>query len=401
MVAYSALRDTICAWTTNVRQGQRRGSLGNSARCSTEQISKTLSYSEVSGLPTRNLRDGLKEQYVMLNLVQSPYSTEIFSGLRQLHSLITSPISDANGALTLIFGEGNERIARIYFKTVSLLRKVYPYYINLNDPRGNLHYALDKKIFFKIGTNLYLTPITESFRRSIIFGTKDDRISFATEIMIPGELWSRRHVYAAKRRRITQELNATWPDRNYTAKSLLIRKYPSKIYELYGRKAIFIRNIRPFEIAAFEYNKDGKRLMSLTPFMLEAIATKYDITQSKLDRWIATRVAEIVCATHSLGYCGVKMSGMYDHHLENFRISLSHEKLNNPINSILIQLVGDFASFVRPTLFSSYRRDFDIAVIIEGWSGFLGLQHLLITLESRDIYDIFLDTYNHMFPRSP
>jgi len=56
------------------------------------------------------------------------------------------------------------------------------------DHRAPLQFALEENLVFPIGANLYLSPVTESFRRHMIIGKDEEgRIIFAHEKMIAGE----------------------------------------------------------------------------------------------------------------------------------------------------------------------------------------------------------------------
>jgi hypothetical protein len=124
--------------------------------------------------------------------------------------------------------------------------------------------------------------------------------------------------------------------------------------------------------------------------MLEALRERLGVSRRHLDRLIAMRIGEMVFATHALGYVGSNVRGMFDHHLQNFRIGLlTGDKLLGP--RLRITLVGDFASFSRSTVLRDCRRAFDVSVLVEGLRGFKGLRHLLPGMSRDEIYKAFDD----------
>jgi len=78
-----------------------------------------------------------------------------------------------------------------------------------NDLRDPLQYALDTGMYLNLGNGVYVTWVSESFKRFIIFKMdQGGRITYAQERMIPGKRLEKRTIKALERRRVAFEIDA-------------------------------------------------------------------------------------------------------------------------------------------------------------------------------------------------
>ena len=282
---------------------------------------------------------------------------------------VTSPVDNAEGALRVIFD--NDKNARAFFKMATALRLVYPYEITSQDMRPPLQYALEEDIVFHLGANLYMTPITESFRRHIIFARgPDGEIRFSFEVVIPGQRESSRRVYAEKRVRIANEMNDRYDGKEFFVEPIGWKELPEGKYDFYDETFEF--NVKlPLQICAFEYTEDGKRLESLKPYMIDAIAESGGLQRQVLCHSIASQVAEITNAIYKSGYVGSRLGAdnilHTDLHTGNFRFIVKD-------GAIKIIQVGDSEAFSK---FSggggiAEKRLFDYQALITGTMSYSG-----------------------------
>ncbi len=295
-------------------------------------------------------------------------------------------IANEERALAILFGD--ERNARAFFETASLIRWIYPPEISRKDARSPLQYALDEDICFHLGQNLYFTPVTESFRRHLIFGRdRDGAVAFRFEVLIPGEIPRRWRTGAGKRKAIMEQIHAAFPGKEYCVRPLCWREYPDGDYDLYCQKIHFDRFL-PMEILAYDYPRDGKRLESVTSAMLSEAATHWRLSRTRLERMLVAQLAEIVAAVHSLGWLGAGYDDdgrRYGLHTGNFRFSCDAEGPH-------AVLVGDFSGFVRyhDATDPEKEKEIDVNILVKHQDGRLvpGLEDFL-ELSVPDILEIF------------
>ena len=312
---------------------------------------------------------------------------------RSKYLYIDREINDAKSAFETIFKD-NENAGR-FFEVASLLRLIYHYNLSQDSSLPPLRSAQENNLTFKIGQNLYLCPITESFRRHIIFGTDNSgKIIFKFEVVMPGQQKDRRDPYVNDRYLIAQNILNSYPGNGYCVKPLgePIR-YPNGVYNFYGDKVEF-NDECPLRVLAFEY-EDGKRLLNMTDSMFNELAKKLSMDRKRLDSIIIDRVAELTAATHALGYIGHMHLGKgdthYDHHLENFRIIVND---NGEVN---ITLVGDFGVFQKENefIYPRHERQYDVRQIILKCGSYNGLSSLIPTCTLAR----FMPIYNRYFSR--
>ncbi len=304
-------------------------------------------------------------------------------------------------ALQAIFGtqeHPNIENSREFFRVATLLRKVFPYELSKDDPRPPLQYAIEEGIYFEIAPGLYMTPITESFRRHIIFKmTEPGKVDFACEVLIPGELEDRRDFAINMRKKVSSNLKEVFGD-EYCVETIFDVQFPYGKYQMYGDEIIFNEKT-PLNLLAYAY-EDGKRMEFLTQDMLIKLADKMQIRIEDLEMKIARKAASCVAATHALGYVGRKdkyatsetgaefvIGTRFDHHLGNFRLIVKKEDKKITID---VELVGDFGAFRDSTHLQraeAFRKQ-DIRAVVEGENRFPGLVKLL-NISKEKLYEIF------------
>ncbi|MDD4183107.1 MAG: thioredoxin family protein, partial [Candidatus Omnitrophica bacterium] len=258
--------------------------------------------------------------------------------LSKLKLNMPKAIGTREEALDAIFG--NETNARSFLKTVTLLRYVYPYKLTLRQEKflPPLEFAGEDGAVFKIGPQLYLCPITESFRRHIIL-SKDNagNIKFALEIIIPGQLPDRREVGALNRETIAKEFLNAFSDKEYCVRPIRTIELADGAYELYDEKVEFGRSCR-FFVLAFEY-EDGNRLDFISPQAFKDIAKKLNMKVARLCHFLIEQAAELTAASHFLGYIGDQGYAGTDQHVDNMRLIVRKN------GGVILKLVGDFGLF--------------------------------------------------------
>jgi selenocysteine lyase/cysteine desulfurase/tetratricopeptide (TPR) repeat protein len=298
---------------------------------------------------------------------------------------VAEMIETPEEAFNVLFADNDN--AKKFLKLATMLRKMYPYELTEEEFLAPLEYALEEDVFFQLGPNLYMTPITESFRRHIVFAKNPDgTIKFSFEVIIPGEKENRRDTRPAVRTGIAMEINEAFPGKDYCVRPIYQKTMESGVYDLYGKKVEFNRDA-PLNIVAFSYDNDGKRLQFVDPEMLDDIANEIGLSREVVDRRIAEQVAEIVIATHLLGYVGHNPKDGHDHHMGNLRLVVKD-------NDVKVELVADFGAFVKVTddIPQKYRdRQRDIYNIIENQS-IRSILDILTTIKAEDMHKIFRET---------
>jgi len=252
---------------------------------------------------------------------------------------------------------GSQDNARDFMRAATLLRVQYPYTISSKDPRPPLQYARENGIVFQLAPGLFMTPVTESFRRHLVFATMDGKpngkIKFAFEVKIPGEYDGKKHVRADTCWEVAEKLRGINPD--YCVKPLRkIRKDANwtGAFDLYGKKVPYDEE-NPLEIIVYDYDytaedgeikaEDGKRLEFYTPQMIQTLADELQVSSYSLRENVANQIMEILAATHYIGYIGHNNDGT-DMHTGNFRLIIDR-KAQSLKDKVKIKYVGDFIEF--------------------------------------------------------
>ncbi|MFC1667908.1 LOG family protein [Chlamydiota bacterium] len=307
--------------------------------------------------------------------------------------IISEKITSIEGAWNALFS--NQKTAQKFFKLVSFLRKQYPFDMTKFTSKAPLEYAMEEGIIFQIGPNLYTTPITESFRRHIIFAKNDNgQILFAFEVLIPGDTVVTRNVTTDIRSEVAQKILSVFPEKDYCVTPLFLKEFPDGVYELYGEQVAF-NSTTPLRIMAFSYT-DGKRLDFLSPIQFSRIAEKLGILAEEVEMRVAEQVAELTAAVHIAGYIGNNSKNgrsRTDLHLGNFRCIIRDKGIH-------IQLVGDFDSFIDKNVvdFPTEGMLEDSNNIIDGVHRISGLTSILI-IDKERIYEIFGRVYKRILNR--
>ncbi len=240
------------------------------------------------------------------------------------------------------------RTAAEFIIFLSLLRKIYssrlPHKGFLSHTA--LEYAIETGIYFPLGNGLYVTPVSESFRRHIIFRlTPDKRATDAIEIMIPGDHF-RRKILTDHRLVISQDIYKVYGPENGTVKVLAAVEYPGITHiNLYGKDYIYSSG--KLGVLVFDYSEkhQGRRLaddidiISITPEYLERI--NREVKGNRLVTGRAATAETIVKDAlstvqrfiHQGYYFGAEMGG--DMHLGNFRLTKFGE----------VEFVSDYDAF--------------------------------------------------------
>ena len=245
----------------------------------------------------------------------------------------------------------------------SRLRLIYGYKEYTSEEMSPLQYAIEKGIYFKIGETkngdgIFLTPLTESFRRHIIFiMDKNSNITFKIEFKMPGEIQSvdKKTVKKDDFEKTKELYDATPEDKkNSIVKPLFMVKLPKDIYEVYGDK----RELDTY-IVVYDYKYDAKRMVNFKYDKRNLPAQDLEEKRKILTEWaeghgmqyeelaesIVTQIFDIVSRMHYLGYKGVQwldkkhLEKAIELHLENFR--LFFDENNKPV----VSFVGDASGF--------------------------------------------------------
>gem|GEM_PF-3492309 len=259
-----------------------------------------------------------------------------------------------------------------FLKYSTLLRKIYDYSISANDSRSPLRYAIDNNIFIHLGGNLYLSPITESFRRHVIFSLTDKRINFSFDALMPGELSHKRDIGAFERQTVAEDiLRHTPAGKTYSVEPMKVRDLRRSsvagVYEAYGQD-IKDQDEYSLKIITFK-NRDGKRLENLNKQIIAEYSRQLRMPQEAVEDAIFEQVVEIADFIHQRGYIG----GL-DYHIGNFEVVLDPAAAADS-DKILVVLVGDFVDFTKSRMSKDKKEELeakDWAALLQRFSYFMG-----------------------------
>ena len=190
---------------------------------------------------------------------------------------------------------GREDNRDILYELSSLLRDNFPYMLSQAENFSNLEFAIKKGIYYKIAPHVYLTPVTGSFKRHLIFWADDQGvIKFAGEFMIPGQNQTRRSFNALERKTFAERIGAPF-DYRYSVRVLHQRsiRYVGPLYDSYFAG--------PTDVLFYDYPFDGKRVEMLTRSCREAWASKMGITLLDFDRDLVRQSMECFWVLKVLG----------------------------------------------------------------------------------------------------
>jgi hypothetical protein len=218
--------------------------------------------------------------------------------------------------------------ARKLMTIASTLRKIFPY-TKLSEQQGlkpPFEQALEEKVYFHLGGDIYISPYTESFRRHVIF-RKDasGNVAYAVEIKIPGEFPNKKKINAGDYE-LSRTINRFFPDASVSRPVAFI-SYPFRRIQLYGEETEYDPeggHDDKCNMSIFELD-DGRRLSSLHVADIKAIAERYPARYSgdgsKAARDITRQTLRLVAIFHAMNYAGTDDAGT-DMHLNNFKVIL-------------------------------------------------------------------------------
>lgn len=156
----------------------------------------------------------------------------------------------------------------------------------------SLEFAIKNGIYFPVGDNLYITPVTESFRRHVLFemdaqGVVGKRV----EIKIPGED-ERRETVRVSHYTVARNISDVHGDGVLCEKPIATVLLSGRV-ELYGEDFDF-SDSNPIRVMIFDYAYDGNRITSIPP----------EMHVGEWWRTIATQAIEILAKMHQMGYVG-------------------------------------------------------------------------------------------------
>jgi hydroxymethylpyrimidine pyrophosphatase-like HAD family hydrolase len=287
---------------------------------------------------------------------------------------------------------GDSATAEKFINYASGLRMIYSHLLSKDDRRPPLKYALETGTYFKIGPDLYLAPVTGSFRRHLIFA-KDAAggVKFAFEIMIAGRWDDRVEIGVQERSDICGDIDTEHPGKDYCARVIGYKTLKPGFYRQYGVVRSFTDSSPGVIAYEYDVSDDGKRLSLMTASDLDAIAAERGMTRHALNKSIIEQVAEEVAMTHVLGYIGHSRSpdvptGLWDHNPSNFRL------IETP-SGVKIKLVGDFGCFERESAFENpeTERHGDIECIIDVNNSSHEVPSLseILGMPQADVYNLF------------
>ena len=240
-------------------------------------------------------------------------------------------------------------LARFLF-VLSVFRTKFKYFIANDIQIPPIAYARQAGIRFKLG-ELHIVPISESYRRHIIYAEDGDGRIFAIEIKIPGQHEDRNVIQEANFS-VARELWKKYPSEPGVVKPLFFIRLNGQ-FPLYGRDIDFSKE-EPLGIAGFEY-EDGKRFRNIRDEFFAEIVRKTGMPFEEIMRSVVINILAAAIRIHHLGYRGSSDAGT-DMHNENLRI----------LDDGRVVFVGDFGAF-------EYTGEVPLDVRREETAGLLGM----------------------------
>ncbi len=237
--------------------------------------------------------------------------------------------------------------AQPLLELLSRIRTLYYDHQNISSSfESPLQDAINKKLYYALGEGLYVTLLTDSFRRHIIFRMSDDgKVEHSIEIKIFGD---ERHFVSKEGFAMSQRLESLYPDR-LLVPSMGFIEHKNTDYQMYGYTVDSI-NQPIIQIQVFEHsglsggNYDGRRAYHLSEEDVRGIAQRYSQYQDdpkKVIYEVAERVTDFMYKVHQSHFVGRNETAS-DMHIENFRIILG-------VDDFEIINVGDLEAFVQFT----------------------------------------------------
>ncbi len=216
-------------------------------------------------------------------------------------------------------------LARFLF-ILSLLRIIYRFSEADNKPEFAIEYAQRTGTQFRLG-ELYLLPVSESFRRHIIY-VEDQEGRFLLEIKMPGQLECKAEIVPLHFT-IPEELWKKYPQDPGVPKPLFFIRLQGE-FSLYEKSIDYKKDT--LNIVGFEY-QERKRYYVLSEQVVEKVARSCAKTLSELEEDMVIDGLVRIIRIHFLGYQG-NIDGGLDMHVENIALLTSGSLI----------LVGDFGA---------------------------------------------------------
>lgn len=229
------------------------------------------------------------------------------------------------------------------------LRTQVPFTSSQADVRPPLQFAWDEGLIFRFSQTVWVSPVTESFRRHILLiCQRPDTLSSAScyEVVLPGEHPDRRRTYADRRIAISRQLCRYGREVPACQEPVAVVRFAEGTVRLYGRNIVCNRHTG-LEGVVFKYTHDGKRLDHITPKAIECLAETARMSPHDTCTELLRQVIWLTDVTHRCGYVGNEVpidrgnDPDYDHHTGNFRVTISRDA-----QRLECQVVGDFESFL-------------------------------------------------------
>jgi hypothetical protein len=143
-----------------------------------------------------------------------------------------------------------------------------PDYINNDEALTPLEYSIKHGFYIALGKNLYVTALSESFRRHIIFKIDENgEFSKAVEILIPGDNKKERMFLGRSRLDVCRDIYETEGENCDIVKTHLMAEYPRNILPyIYGYGDIFkYKRKDPLRIFIHDYSgvNQGRRFCEI------------------------------------------------------------------------------------------------------------------------------------------
>ncbi len=233
--------------------------------------------------------------------------------------------------------QDDDKLGKFLF-LLSVLRLCYPFDLSNSHVKSPIAWSQENRAILRIGkTELYIAPVTESFRRHIIY-TKDNRgnISYAIEIKMPGQRENRTMIWPAHYT-IAKHMQDKFGENNGVVSPIFFISLKGR-FKLYERQLDFTDK-RPLGIAGFCY-QDGKRYGNVHNRLIKDLVTRKNIAFTREEKEEKIRAAIDILVTvirlHYLGYMGRSDRGNDLDNIENFR---SVDETGRVV------FVGDFGAF--------------------------------------------------------
>lgn len=271
-------------------------------------------------------------------------------------TLTVNPDSDllkSNPDLVALFSDGNKLSDLLVL--CSALRTEFSYQDVSYSPsglEGPLEFAVRNNYYVHIEGDLYVTFVTESFRRHILFKMNDSGdIYFTASMKMPGNIQKeQRHIIDKGNYEKPIEINNS-SEVQIMDNPYLYAQLNAKQMSLYGKRIDYV-NDSP-AIILYEYRRDARRLLHVlregNENIMNAYPKLYDGDSRLFERDILVQCAELIAQVHAAGFCGHRLvvpeEGTEAHYEFDLHIgNIGVEKNNNVLR---LSMVNDIVAFIR------------------------------------------------------